>query len=51
MTFRLPASSVYEYICKAIFLHCPLFPSTRGIINKDNIAKMKDGAPVNVVNK
>ncbi|MBP3736217.1 MAG: D-2-hydroxyacid dehydrogenase [Lachnospiraceae bacterium] len=27
-----------------IFLHCPLFPSTRGIINKDNIAKMKDGA-------
>lgn len=26
-----------------IFLHCPLFPSTRGIINKDNIAKMKDG--------
>ena len=27
-----------------IFLHCPLFPSTQGIINKDNIAKMKDGA-------
>ena len=27
-----------------IFLHCPLFPSTEGIINKDNIAKMKDGA-------
>lgn len=27
-----------------VFLHCPLFPSTRGIINKDNIAKMKDGA-------
>lgn len=26
-----------------IFLHCPLFPSTRGIINADNIAKMKDG--------
>lgn len=26
-----------------IFLHCPLFPSTEGIINKDNIAKMKDG--------
>ena len=26
-----------------IFLHCPLFPSTAGIINKDNIAKMKDG--------
>lgn len=27
-----------------ISLHCPLFPSTEGIINKDNIAKMKDGA-------
>ena len=27
-----------------IFLHCPLFPSTQGIINKENIAKMKDGA-------
>lgn len=26
-----------------IFLHCPLFPATQGIINKDNIAKMKDG--------
>ena len=26
-----------------IFLHCPLFPSTEGIINKDTIAKMKDG--------
>ena len=26
-----------------IFLHCPLFPSTEGNINKDNIAKMKDG--------
>lgn len=26
-----------------IFLHCPLFPATQGLINKDNIAKMKDG--------
>ncbi len=26
-----------------ISLHCPLFPSTEGIINKANIAKMKDG--------
>lgn len=26
-----------------IFLHCPLFPSTQGIINRHNIAKMKDG--------
>lgn len=26
-----------------IFLHCPLFPETEGMINKDTIAKMKDG--------
>ena len=26
-----------------ISLHCPLFPETRGIINRDSIAKMKDG--------
>lgn len=26
-----------------IFLHCPLFPTTEGIINKKNISKMKDG--------
>ena len=26
-----------------IALHCPLFDDTRGIINKDTIAKMKDG--------
>ena len=26
-----------------ISLHCPLFPGTEGIINKDSIAKMKDG--------
>ncbi|MFQ7236958.1 MAG: D-2-hydroxyacid dehydrogenase, partial [Enterococcus hulanensis] len=26
-----------------ISLHCPLFPETEGIINKENIAKMKDG--------
>ena len=26
-----------------IFLHCPLFPETEGIIYKDNIDKMKDG--------
>ena len=26
-----------------IALHCPLFESTRGIINRENIAKMKDG--------
>jgi len=27
-----------------ISLHCPLFPETQGIINRDTIAKMKDGA-------
>jgi len=26
-----------------VTLHCPLFPSTQGIINAENIAKMKDG--------
>ena len=26
-----------------ISLHCPLFPSTEGIINRNTIAKMKDG--------
>lgn len=26
-----------------IFLHCPLFPETEGMINKESIAKMKDG--------
>lgn len=26
-----------------IALHCPLFPDTEGIINRDTIAKMKDG--------
>ncbi|MGX8692977.1 MAG: D-2-hydroxyacid dehydrogenase [Clostridia bacterium] len=26
-----------------IALHCPLFPSTRGIINRETIARMKDG--------
>ncbi len=29
-----------------IALHCPLFPETQGIINKDTIAKMKDGVIV-----
>lgn len=34
-----------ELFAKAdvISLHCPLFPSTEGIINKENIGKMKDG--------
>lgn len=29
-----------------ITLHCPLFESTKGIINKDTIAKMKDGVMI-----
>ncbi len=29
----------------------PLFPSTEGMINRETIAKMKDGSPVNVVNR
>lgn len=29
-----------------ISLHCPLFPSTEGMINKENIAKMKDGVMI-----
>lgn len=34
-----------ELFAKAdvISLHCPLFPSTEGIINSESIAKMKDG--------
>ncbi len=37
--------SLDELLAKSdvISLHCPLFPETKGIINKDNIAKMKDG--------
>lgn len=26
-----------------ISLHCPLFPETRGLVNKESIARMKDG--------
>jgi len=26
-----------------ISLHCPLFPETQGMINRESIAKMKDG--------
>ncbi len=29
-----------------ISLHCPLFPDTEGIINKDTIAKMKNGVMI-----
>jgi glycerate dehydrogenase len=33
-------------VSDVIVLHCPLFPSTKGIINKDTIAKMKDGVMI-----
>ncbi|MBO6258165.1 MAG: D-2-hydroxyacid dehydrogenase [Succinivibrio sp.] len=51
-TFKSEAGAeVAEYVdldrllreSDVIFLHCPLFPETEGIINKDNIAKMKGG--------
>ena len=34
-----------ELLCHAdvVSLHCPLFPETRGIINRETISKMKDG--------
>ena len=31
-------------VSDVISLHCPLFPETRGLINRETIAKMKDGA-------
>ena len=46
-----PGKQVAEYVeleellkrSDFIFLHCPLFPATENIINKNNIEKMKDG--------
>lgn len=38
----VPLDTLFE-MSDVIFLHCPLFPETEGIINKENIAKMKDG--------
>ncbi|GGG06703.1 D-2-hydroxyacid dehydrogenase [Paenibacillus aceti] len=37
--------SLEELFAKSdvISLHCPLFPETQGLINRDTIAKMKDG--------
>lgn len=29
-----------------VVLHCPLFPDTQGIINRDTISKMKDGVMI-----
>jgi Lactate dehydrogenase and related dehydrogenases len=45
------AKAIAEYVpldelfalSDVISLHCPLFPSTEGIINKTNISKMKNG--------
>lgn len=45
------SKAIAEYVTRdellaqsdVIALHCPLFPSTQGIVNKENIAKMKDG--------
>lgn len=44
-TDTLQYVSFDELLAKSdvISLHCPLFESTQGIINKNNIAKMKDG--------
>ena len=39
----LSVSYTHLDVYKRQALHCPLFPSTEGMINKENIAKMKDG--------
>lgn len=49
-TGAVPESDTFKYVgldelfakSDVISLHCPLFPETQGIINKANIAKMKD---------
>lgn len=46
-----PGRAIAQYVAlddllaqsDVIALHCPLFPDTEGIINRANIAKMKDG--------
>jgi len=45
VTESLEYAELDELLAKSdvISLHCPLFPSTEGIINKANIEKMKDG--------
>ena len=39
-------AEIDEVLCQSDFisLHCPLTERTKGLINKDSIAKMKDGA-------
>ena len=41
-----PYVSLEELLCRSdvVSLHCPLFPDTKGLINKASIAEMKDGA-------
>ncbi len=34
---------------EVIVLHCPLLPETAGIINKTNIAKMKDHVMISII--
>ena len=49
-----PAGNTQEYTdldtllanSDVISLHCPLFPSTQGMINRETIAKMKDGVMI-----
>jgi len=45
---NLKYSGLDELLMKSdvISLHCPLFDSTKGIINKNTIAKMKDGVMI-----
>ncbi len=41
-----PYVSLEELLVRSdvVSLHCPLFPETKGIINQETIARMKDGA-------
>ena len=45
LTGNLSQVSLEELLSESdvISLHCPLFPETKGIINKDTISRMKDG--------
>lgn len=44
--YDIPAVTLEELLETADFvsLHCPLTPETRGIIDKDSLARMKEGA-------
>ncbi len=55
-SFKNPAFEAegFEYVDRetlfaqsdVVVLHCPLFPDTQGIVNKESIAKMKDGVMI-----